>query len=25
MQAIMIAKAQYAGTDAHDFNAFEIH
>jgi hypothetical protein len=25
MQAIMIAKAQYAGTDAHDFNAIEIH
>jgi len=24
MQAIMIAKAQYAGTDAHDFNAIEI-
>jgi hypothetical protein len=22
--AIMLAKAQYAGTDAHDFNAFEI-
>jgi hypothetical protein len=25
LQAIMIAKAQFAGTDAHDFNAIEIH
>ena len=23
--AIMIVKAQYAGTDAHAFNAIEIH
>lgn len=23
--AIMMAKAQYAGTDAHDFNAIEMH
>lgn len=23
--AIMIAKAQFAGTDAHNFNAIEIH
>lgn len=25
LQAIRIAKAQFAGTDAHDFNAIEIH
>jgi hypothetical protein len=25
LQAIMIAKALYAGTDAHAFNAIEIH
>jgi hypothetical protein len=24
-QAIMLAKAQFAGTDAHNFNAIEIH
>jgi len=23
--AIAMAKAQYAGTDAHDFNAIEMH
>jgi hypothetical protein len=25
LQAIRIAKAQFAGTDAHDFNTIEIH
>jgi hypothetical protein len=25
LQALMIAKAMYAGTDAHAFNAIEIH
>lgn len=24
LQAILMAKAQYAGTDAHDFNAIEL-
>ena len=25
LMAIMLAKAQYAATDAHDFNAIEVH
>lgn len=25
LQAILMAKAGYAGTDAHDFNAIELH